>query len=514
MTLSPPPQPSAREGARPRLPRPLATLPAAALLAATSAGANPLGDEWGTAEREAEFYAITEIAVPEPHFVEAGSFETLPDGRVAVGTRRGDIFLLEGISDEYPRPTFHKFASGFDELLGLSLNPRDGHLYATHAAEVTRVVDTDGDGRADRYDTYSDAWGFKHYHEYAMGSKFDAEGNLWVTLGLSNSYHSRALFRGWAFRVEPGGKAVPVCSGLRSPLGVGDNGHGAMVYAESQGPWNGSCSLKHLKPGGFMGHPVSFNWYPYAPEMGPAPVEPNTRSRMEVERQRVEELVPYAVVFPYGRMGRSISGFTVDRSGGKFGPFTGQIFIGDYTLSIMMRATMEQVNGVWQGACYPFREGLSTGILNCHFTPGGQLLTGGTNRGWPVRGAKTNVLERIDWTGKTPFEILEVNAAPDGFTLHFTAPLDRDLAADPANYALETFTHIYQGGYGSPEVDQTTPAITAATVSADGLSVRLAVDGLVKGHVHSFDIARLRSAGGEEPLHRDAHYTLNEIPES
>ena len=70
----------------------------------------------------------------------------------------------------------------------------------------------------------------------------------------------------------------------------------------------------------------------------------------------------------------------------------------DYTLSIIMRATTEQINGVWQGACYPFREGISTGILNVHFTPDGKLLCGGTNRGWPVRGIKPFALERLEWT--------------------------------------------------------------------------------------------------------------------
>ncbi|MFT5467291.1 MAG: hypothetical protein ACI8UO_002395 [Verrucomicrobiales bacterium] len=474
--------------------------------------AEPLGDEWGTAEREAAFYSITEIPIPEPHFIEAGCFETLPDGRIAVGTRRGDIFLIEGLSEKYPKPTFHKFAAGLDELLGLA--SKGDALFATHATELTRITDTDKDGRADRFDTVNDSWGFGHYHEFAMGSKFDSEGNIWITLGLSNSYHSKELFRGWALKITPDGEAIPVCSGLRSPLGVGDNGHGAMIYAESQGPWNGSCSLKHLKPGGFMGHPVSFNWYDFAPNMGSVPVEPNSPSRLEIERERVKELVPYAVVFPFRRMGRSISGFVVDETDGKFGPFGGQIFVGDYTLSIVMRATMEEVNGVWQGACYPFREGLSTGILNCHFTPGGQLLTGGTNRGWPVRGAKSNVLERLDWTGVTPFELKEINARPDGFLLTFTKPVDPSVAAENENYSLETFTHVYQGGYGSPEVDQTTPEVLSAEVSNDGLQVRLRINGLVKGHVHDFDIAALRSATGDVPLHRKAYYTLNEIPDS
>lgn len=469
-----------------------------------------LGEEWGTGEREAEYYRITQIPVPEPHFIEAGSFATLPDGRIAVGTRRGDIFLVAGLCEKHPRPKFEKFASGLDEILGL--DERDGALYATHATELTRIRDQDRDGRADLYETVNDSWGFANYHEFAMGSKFDKEGNIWVTLGLSKSYYSWTLFRGWALKITPEGKAIPVASGLRSPLGVGDNGHGAMIYCESQGPWNGACSLKHLKQGGFMGHPISYNWYPFAPNMGPTPVEPNSPSRLEIERKRIEQLVPYAVVFPFRRMGRSISGFVVDESGGRFGPFAGQIFIGDYTLSLVMRATMEEVNGVWQGACYPFREGLSTGILNSHFTPEGQLLTGGTNRGWPVRGSRENIIERIDWTGKTPFELQEINARKDGFLLTFTKPVDPVIASDPTRYRMGSFTHLYTSGYGSPEVDRTVPTVEAATVSEDGRQVHLQVAGMVKGHVHEFEVSALRSATGEEPLHRDAYYTLNEIP--
>ena len=285
-----------------------------------------------------------------------------------------------------------------------------------------------------------------------------------------------------------------------------------MFYAESQGPWNGSCSLKVLQQDGFMGHPVSFNWYEQTDALGPRPPEPESRSRLEVERERVPQLVPYAVVFPYIRMGRSISGFQVDRTAGRFGPFADQIFIGDFSLSVVMRATTERVNGVWQGACYPFREGLATGLLACQFTPEGNLLFGGTNRGWPVRGPEAYALQRLDWTGKVPFEIKQITAAADGFDLTFTLPVDRNLAARPETWKLSTFTHVYQQVYGSPEVDQTAPPVTEAVVSDDGLRVHLTVDGLVKGHVHEFDAAALRSAGGEPLLHANAYYTLNEIP--
>ena len=86
------------------------------------------------------------------------------------------------------------------------------------------------------------------------------------------------------------------------------------------------------------------------------------------------------------------------------------------------------------------------------------------------------------------------------------------MGANPQTYALQSYTHIYQQGYGSPEVDQTTPRVTEARVSADGLGVNITVKGLVQGHVHDFDLQRLRSANGERLLHTKAYYTLNEIP--
>ncbi|MFT5462241.1 MAG: hypothetical protein ACI8QS_001114 [Planctomycetota bacterium] len=480
-------------------------------LALGSAGfAQDLGARWGTAERERDYYRIVDLSLPEDLVIEAGAFVVLPDDRVAVGTRRGDIFIMDSVDADKPEPSFELFATGLDEIFGLAF--RDGAFFVTQSCELTRISDSDGDGRADRFDTVSDAWGYANYHEYAFGSKFDDEGNLFVALGLSQSYNSRALFRGWVIQVTPEGQSIPIASGLRSPAGIGPNEHGSLFTIESQGPWNSSCSLKFVREGGFLGHPKSTNWYEFAPNMGAPPAEPVNGSRIVTEAERIPELVPYAVIFPYIRMGRSISGFTVDQTGGDFGPFENQMFLGDFSLSLVMRATTEKVNGVWQGACYPFREGLSTGILNIQFTPEGNLLCGGTNRGWPVRGIKPFALERLDWTGLMPFEIERITITPDGFRIAFTKPIEGISGSDPSSYLLSTFTHIYHAGYGGPEVDQTNPKVTSVQVSEDGLSATLTLDTITRGHVHEFDLGALRSRDGEELLHRQAYYTVNEIP--
>ena len=454
---------------------------------------------------------MVDVPIPKDLVIEAGAFEVLPDGRVAVGTRRGDVYFIAGVDAAKPEPEYHQFATGLDEIFGLAW--KDGSLYVTQSCELTKLTDTTGDGRADRFDVVSDAWGYGSYHEYAFGSKFDPEGNLYVALGLSSSYHSRELFRGWAFKITPEGESIPIASGLRSPGGIGPNEHGALFYIESQGPWNSACSLKFVREGGFMGHPKSFNWYEFAPNLEKPANEPNSGSSIIAEVKRVPELVPYAVIFPYIRMGRSISGFVVDRTQGKFGPFEDQMFLGDYTQSIIMRATTEQVNGVWQGACYPFREGLSTGILNVQFTPEGRLLCGGTNRGWPVRGLKAYALERLDWTGLMPFEIERVTITPDGFHFEFTKPVDAETGSDRESYVVTTFTHRYQQGYGGPEIDQTAPKVTSVTLADDGMSASITLDTITKGHVHEFDLGALRDRDDGELLHRHCYYTVNEVPE-
>ncbi len=475
--------------------------------------AEDLGAMWGTSEREARYYPLTEIPIPAEIPLKAGCFDVLPDGRLVVGTRKGDVYFIEGVFDPEPKPRFHLFASGQDEIFGIAAIDQY-EVIITQFGEVTRLTDTDKDGEADRFYALGTKWGYAEGHEFAFGSKPDPEGNIWVALGLSGSYKSHNLFRGWAVKVTPDGRTLPVCSGLRSPGGVGPNAEGVMFAFESQGPWNGACSLKHLKQGGFLGHPASYNWYPFAEGMDAPALEPESNSRLFVEKKRVKELVPPAVVFPYKKMGRSISGFKLNQTKGKFGPFEDQIFCGDYTLSIIMRATTEQINGVWQGACYPFREGLNTGIMSVEFSPGGALVAGGftTNRQWPVRGIKPFALERMDWTGIVPFEIQAITIKPDGFQLNFTQAVDPVLARKPETYRITTYTHIYAGFYGSPEVDLGTSTVSRVEVSADGLQVNLALDPLREGFIHDFDLESLRSKARTPLLHRKAYYTVNEIP--
>jgi glucose/arabinose dehydrogenase len=464
---------------------------------------------------ESDYYTITTFDTPQETAMEVGAIELLPDGKLALGTRRGEIWTVSGAQDaSASNVRYQLFASGQHEILGLAFSKKDGALYATNRYEVAKLTDDDGDGRADSFLTHCDKWGVSgDYHEYAFGSQFDKNGDLWVTLCLTGSFSSVADFRGWALRVKPDGSLEPTCSGIRSPGGIGFDADGEVYYTDNQGPWHGSCTLQHLVPGSFQGHPGGNSWYEKAPNMGPRPVEPNSKSRMVVERERVKQLLPPAVYLVHGKIGNSSSFIVCDQSGGKFGPFQKQLFVADQSHSNIARVFLEEVNGVKQGVVFPFLKGFKSGLIGGRMDDAtGQIFAGGSDRGWGARGGKPYCFERVNWTGKVPFEVLEMRAKEDGFELTFTKPVDPATAGNPASYSMLAFTYIYQAEYGSPEVDEVKPKITGVTVAPDNKTVRLTVDTLTKGHIHQLHLDGVKSAEGNPVLHPVAYYTLNEIP--
>ncbi|HEX4148545.1 MAG TPA: hypothetical protein VHY20_06145, partial [Pirellulales bacterium] len=136
----------------------------------------------GAAEHpiESDYYRIISLPIPADLVVEPGALELLPDGKLAVGTRRGEIYLVSGALADPPNELkFTRFAFGLHEMLGLAY--RDGWLYVVQRPELSRLKDTDADGRADVFETVNDDWDISgDHHEYAFGSKFDRHGDLWV----------------------------------------------------------------------------------------------------------------------------------------------------------------------------------------------------------------------------------------------------------------------------------------------------------------------------------------------
>ena len=507
-----------------------------------------------TLEEEARHYRIVTIAAPEavresrdtgwkpppggPVLEVSGiALPTDPQAPapLAVATRKGEIWLLDGAGDDPPdRVRYRLFATGLHEPLGLLW--RDGGYWTAQRSELTRIADTDGDGRADDYESVARGWGVTgHYHEYAYGPKPDGTGRLWLTLNtglnlqpqhlagtITNASlgYAQGRWRGWALTVGGDGALEPVCCGLRSPSGLGANHAGAMFATDQQGNWIAAGSLVHLRRGAFFGHPESLasadlpgSPLPTRAADGTARLAPVVEGLPWPEAvRRMPFLRPPAVWFPYRKAGQSATDVCLDASGGRFGPFAGQFFVGEFTQASIHRVFLEEIDGEYQGAVFPFRAGFASAVLRLGQAPDGSMYAGLTNRGWSSLGPAAYGLERLVWTGLTPFEIRAIRALPDGFELEFTLPVDRDTAARPGSYALSNHTYLYHSKYGSDEIDPRALTVTGATVSADGLRVRLAVEGLRPLHVHEFAAAGVRSAAGAALLHPQAFYTLNRIP--
>ena len=501
-----------------------------------------LGVSIAHSEEEKDYYRLVTIATsaaptgsrakfwkppPKDLVLEVSGMAILDKRRLAVTIRKGEVWFLDGVYDEPPRNVkYRRFASALHEPLGL-LKHGDA-FYTAQRTELTRLRDTDGDAVADEYLSIANGWGVTgNYHEYSYGPKLDRDGNLWLTLNIGMGFQgaqrqrmvrnsqlgvAQGRWRGWGVKVTPQGKLVPVCAGMRSPCGLGANRAGDMFYTDQQGNWVSTNSLHHMRRGAFFHHPEALASMdlPGSPFKNIKSI-PSGLPFPEAVR-RLPALKPPAVWFPYKKVGQSTTDIMLDDSRGKFGPFDGQLFIGEFTLASVSRVFLEKVGGEYQGACFPFREGLASAVIRLAQGHDGSVFAGLSNRGWSSLGTASYGLQRLVWTGKTPFEIKEMKARPDGFELVFTRPVDQHTATASRSYSLNSYTYTYHATYGSDEILKKDLTINSATVSDDGLRVRLKVSDLRAMFVHELHADGLRSREGSPLLHPAAYYTLNRIP--
>ena len=482
----------------------------ALLLLALGVGVSSANDQ---ANRESAFYEVETYEFPENLKLEISGMARLPNGDIAAAIRKGEIWIISNAYD--PKKAKYKvFATGLHEPLGLAY--RDGSFYTVQRTEMTRIADRNKDGTADEFMTVAKGWGVSgSYHEYAYGPQFDHDGNAWITLNCNigkGPKMSDNAFRGWSFKVSPDGKMSPVSGGFRSPSGIGMNLAGDIFATDQQGNWFPTCPLVHVRNGAFHGHADSlkFTDLPGATFK----IDGKLPSGLTVAQaaKKIDAYKLPAVWLPYRKVGMSSTDVLCDTTRGKFGPFAGQLFVGEFTMSFVSRVFLEKVKGEYQGACFRFREGLQCAALRMEWGKDGSMFVGQSNRGWNSLGTRSYGLQRIIWNGTMPFEFKTMEARPDGFRITFTKPLNVAVAKNPKNYSLKSYTYKFHSSYGGDEIDNKTLKITHAKPAKSGLSVDLKIEGMREGYVHELDASKLKSKDGKPLLHAEAYYTLNQIP--
>ena len=477
---------------------------------------NILSSQVMTAQKaaaEAEFYPLRTLPIPHNVALEVGGMTTIPDGRLAVSTRRGEIWMVE---NPYSATPFYKlFASGMHEVLGLTYHK--GSLYAVQRGELTKLTDQNGDGSADYYQNIANWELAGNYHEYSYGPVFDKDDNMYLTFNVAWVGFGEAKlskWRGWMVKISPDGTLSPVASGLRSPAGVMMNSSGDIFYTENQGDWVGSGRITHLEKGDFAGHASSLIWSNEPGSTMTTQISdiPDNGEPMYKAAEKVKNLKLPAVWYPHTLMGISTADMIEDKNG-FMGPFfKGQYFVSDQGHSKVMRMMLEKINGQYQGICFPFREGWQSGLLRLSWGIDGSMFGGMTSRGWGSTGTDLFGLQRMIWSGETPFEMAEVHAMTDGFEITFTKPVDVATATQAASYDINSFNYQYHHFYGSPVIENKAHAIKAILISDDAKKVRLVLDEARRFYIHEIKPKGVKSTNGDLLLHDVGYYTLNNIP--
>jgi mono/diheme cytochrome c family protein len=483
----------------------------------------PLVKAAATAELPAG-YSIENYYPPKDNYGRDQLFEALglalaKDGTLVVGTRTAGVWRL--VDGEW-----RLFAEGLFDSLGVVVEDDRGlTVVAGQKPELTRISDTNGDGIADKYETLFDAHSFHgNYHTYMHGPVRGRDGSYYFGLNLAHdgsrtTYNAGGEymgtwggFSGWAIRVRPNGKFELFANGLRSPASLGVDPAGRLWYADNQGEYVGTSKLFVLEQDQFYGHPSGLVDLP-----GMTPDSPEIGWGQWAGRRERE-----VILFPHNRVANSPGNPAwVTRS--DFGPYKGQMLIGDQTQSNLLRVQLQKVGSVEQGSVMPFFAGLESGVMRPLFLRDGSLLLGQTGRGWQAKGGKVASLQHVRWDGKTIAPgITAMLATPTGFRIDLTQPLAASVTESNLRAALtlESWTYRDAPDYGSDELGLRPEAITALTLSKDRKAISIALASREQSKVHPQQTGRVYYAklvaktlfDANSPEQLEAYYTLHRFP--
>ena len=399
--------------------------------------------------------------------------------------------MLHDPNDDGVGASYQDFSRGLFQDAYSMLHDGEA-LYLLHRRNLTRISDVNGDGFADRFDRLAP---LRHHpgntYDWAYGLVRDAAGRFLISFA-PYADNKNLPGMGGILRLKPGSKDLEsseIGSGLRNAFGWTAGPEAEVFFTDNQGDWVPANKLCHVVESKNYGYPNS--------------------ARPDLVTQSPDSA---AVWVPYD-WAKSINGVTYDNTGGKFGPFAGQFFMAELMHGgAIVRASVEKINGIYQGACFPFWGKGLLGPLVVTFDLKGRLWVGAiTQPGWmaqPDRGG----LFRIDYTGEPPFEIQSIQVRPKGFRLVFTKPVSPESATSMVSYAVERFRYEFSGAYGSPELDRMPVIIESIALRKDKKAVDLTTAPLATGRVYSITGSGIRSAAAEPLLHPTGVYTLKTVP--
>jgi len=409
-------------------------------------------------------YVVDHITEPTPNPWNAktyfGDHDFFPDGRAAVCTFHGDVWIVSGLDEKLEKVTWKRFASGLFQPLGTKVV--DGKVYITGRDQLTRLHDLNGDGEADFYENFNnDTFVTANYHEFCLGLDTDKAGNFYYAKGAPWPPTVQSPHQGTMLKVaKDGSKLEVIATGLRAPNGMGIGPNGWITVSDNQGHYMPSSKLNLIREGGFYGMRQAAH--------GKAPPDDNI----------------HAYDQPMCWLPMSMdnsSGGQVWVTSKRWGPLEGQLLFMSYGKGTLFAVMPQEVDGVVQAGMVQFPLKFPSGTMRGRFSPmDGQLYVSGL-RGWQTAGVRDGGFSRVRYTGQPLRMPQALHVSKDGVRITFTAPLDEASAKDAGNWNVEMWNYIYSAGYGSPEVStkdakvkqHDKPEVTAVALSADKKTVTL-----------------------------------------
>jgi len=465
----------------------------------------------GKVSSEKEPYVLDTLTLPEipsgKTWLRTSALAFFPDGRMAVCTHGGDVWIVSGIDDSLEEIKWRRFAAGMYEPFGLQVV--DEKIYVTCKDRIVRLHDLNGDGEADFYESFSaDDDVSTFFHAFNFDLQRDKAGNLYYA--KSGQYTSYAL-PGSVIKVSPDGKKREIhCTGFRTPNGMGIMPDGRVTVSDNQGSWMPASKVSLCEPGGFYGYVQTHSrgalW---APDGG------------RIDHKKV--IPPKTFDQPLIWMPQAFD----NSSGGqlwvddpRWGPLSGKLLHTSFGKGWLYYMMLQEIEGQSQAAIVKIKIDALTGIQRARVNPkDGQVYATGLN-GWNGggrRGLSQGHLHRFRYTGEPALLLSDIQVKKDGIELAFNFKLDPKAAKDPSRYVLEQWDYKWTGGYGSREYLPGTDKrgrekikIEKTTLSPDGKSVHLAIKGIKPVNQVKIDL-NLESSDGKS-FEDMAYLTINRVP--